>query len=344
MAGMTRMTFTGSLSATLYGPRRGRRCGVANSVMEDISSSLTCRARPPTGGDWAIWAASRRGLVCPRAGASRPIFRRERCRTRATARPSGRSDRRSRGRRCASGGERLESDLAGLLDQFLRDLASTAGEQTRRARIVSLADAVEAVVEAGDFRRVPPDLCISARKYRLYGGVVPYHSSHVSSLRSQVGDAPTRAEWRAAPSGGPPLRSHQPVRPRDPVVSSGVGGPRSRSRQSDWEAPREFCQIVVPSFGCCCTTPLSSAQRYRARYASSVRMSSWAPLISGLIQAGAPQRASAISTNSRSALARQEFSRLAETRFAPLIRAPDRSARWKRASCDITPIRVALCG
>ena len=35
MAGMTRVTFSGSLSTTLYGPRRGRRCGVANSVMEE---------------------------------------------------------------------------------------------------------------------------------------------------------------------------------------------------------------------------------------------------------------------------------------------------------------------
>ena len=41
---------------------------------------------------------------------------------------------------------RFESDLAGLLDQFLCDLAPTRGEQMRSARIVSFAHTVEGVV------------------------------------------------------------------------------------------------------------------------------------------------------------------------------------------------------
>ncbi len=94
---------------------------------------------------------------------------------------------------------RFESDLAGLLDQFLRDLAPTRSEQTRGAGIVSFAHAVERVVKASDFRRIGPDFCTIARKYRLYGGVVPYQGSHVPSLHSQVGDVPTRAERRDCP-------------------------------------------------------------------------------------------------------------------------------------------------
>jgi hypothetical protein len=41
---------------------------------------------------------------------------------------------------------RFESDLAGLLDQFLRDLAPTRSEQTRGAWIVLFGDAIEGVV------------------------------------------------------------------------------------------------------------------------------------------------------------------------------------------------------
>jgi hypothetical protein len=61
----------------------------------------------------------------------------------------------------------LESDLAGLLDQLLRDFASTAGEQACSTWIIPFADGVEGVVETSDFRRIRPDLCISARKCRL---------------------------------------------------------------------------------------------------------------------------------------------------------------------------------
>jgi hypothetical protein len=85
---------------------------------------------------------------------------------------------------------RLKGDLAGLFDQLLRDLAASAGEQMRSARIVSFADAVKGVVEAADFRRIRLYLCVNARKYRLHGGVVPYQGSHVPFLHSQVGEVP----------------------------------------------------------------------------------------------------------------------------------------------------------
>ena len=53
---------------------------------------------------------------------------------------------------------RLESDLASLFDQLMRDLAPTAGEQTRGAWIIALANAVEGVVEPSDFSGIGPDL------------------------------------------------------------------------------------------------------------------------------------------------------------------------------------------
>jgi hypothetical protein len=81
----------------------------------------------------------------------------------------------------------------------LGDLASPAGEQARCAWIVFFANAIEGVVKAGDFCRIRPDLYIIAGKHHLYGGVVPYQGSHVSSLHSQVGYAPTRVERRTAP-------------------------------------------------------------------------------------------------------------------------------------------------
>jgi hypothetical protein len=92
----------------------------------------------------------------------------------------------------------LESDLTGLFDYFLRDLASTACKQPGSTRILALADSAEGIVEACDLSRTLPDLCVAARKRRLYGGVGPYQGSRVPFLHSQVGDVPTRVKWRTA--------------------------------------------------------------------------------------------------------------------------------------------------
>src|ERR1700732_127400 len=136
---------------------------------------------------------------------------------------------------------RRESGLAGLLDQLLRDLRPTAGEQVRSARVVAFLDAVEGIVEAADFRRIRLDPCRNAGKYRFNSGVVPYQGSHVPSSIPRFGDVPTRVEWRTALSCGLLLRSQKPPRSRDPVVSPGQGGPRSRSSRGDWAAPRKCC-------------------------------------------------------------------------------------------------------
>jgi hypothetical protein len=109
------------------------------------------------------------------------------------------------------------------------------------ARIIAFAHAVEGVVEASDFRRVRPDLGGRVGKSRRYRRILAYQGSHVSSVHSQAVDVLSRVERRAAPSGRPPLRLQKPVRPRDPVASPGAGGPKSRSRQGDWEAPRNSC-------------------------------------------------------------------------------------------------------
>src|ERR1700719_624950 len=66
---------------------------------------------------------------------------------------------------------RRESGLAGLLDQLLRDLRPTAGEQVRSARVVAFLDAVEGIVEAADFRRIRLDPCRNAGEYRFNSGV-----------------------------------------------------------------------------------------------------------------------------------------------------------------------------
>jgi hypothetical protein len=62
---------------------------------------------------------------------------------------------------------RLESNLAGLLHQFLCHFSAPAGEQTRRAGVVLLLHPVEVAIEARDFRRIRPELSAGIGKYRL---------------------------------------------------------------------------------------------------------------------------------------------------------------------------------
>src|SRR3984893_14014689 len=130
---------------------------------------------------------------------------------------------------------RLESGLAGLLDQLLCDLGPTAGEQVRSARVVAFLDAVEGIVEAADFRRIRLAPCRNAGEYRFNSGVVPYQGSHVPS------SIPRLVTYRPGWSGGLPLavgcycdRKTAPVEgPRritrarwseEPVVARRLGG------------------------------------------------------------------------------------------------------------------------
>src|SRR5580704_9596492 len=169
---------------------------------------------------------------------------------------------------------RLDSGLAGLLDQLLCDLRPTAGEQVRSARVVAFLDAVEGIVEAADFRRIRPDLCRNAGEYRFNSDIVPYQGSHVPSSIPRFGDVPTRVERRTALSCGLLLRSQNRPGRGTPSYHPGKvvrrAGRHEATGRLRGNVPRSrFHRLVaVPH-----THLWAQAQIYRARYAPCVGMS-----------------------------------------------------------------------